>query len=175
VNAWLLLVTTKPPSWADPMVAWVDRVLTVGEPHEGFFYPDPLGFWSEVRRWAVALLQPIEPAWDMTEALSVTTLLHMGDDVARLKTALDLCRPRLVLFLDNPAWEAGGDQLPITNRRGHHIPDPHREGQVYEGFWARGPDGITVGRSPQHPAAFKLYRADDVDGYLRLAPSPRLS
>ena len=50
-NAWLLLVTTKPPQWGDDLVPFPEAPLTLGEPHEGFLYPDPIGFWDEVRRW----------------------------------------------------------------------------------------------------------------------------
>src|SRR5438874_34420 len=41
VNAWLLLFTRKPPSWEDPLLPWTDESPTLGEPHPGFFYPDP--------------------------------------------------------------------------------------------------------------------------------------
>ena len=39
-NAWLLLVTSKPPTWRDPLHPWVGRPLTLGAPHEGFLYPE---------------------------------------------------------------------------------------------------------------------------------------
>lgn len=149
------------------MVRWRDAPLTLGTPHEGFFYPDPLGFWAEVRRWAVALVRRVEPGWDATEALAVTSLLHTGDDPRRLRQALDLHRPRVVLFLDEDAWGASGLVAPSVVR--HSIPDPHRPGQAYEGFWATV-DGRVVGKSPQHPAAHRLYRAADLDAFLAAAP-----
>ena len=52
---------------------WEEHPLTLGEAHEGFFYPDPLGFWAEIRKWTVELLKPHAPDWGVSEALSVTT------------------------------------------------------------------------------------------------------
>jgi hypothetical protein len=149
-------------------VRWRDLPLTLGEPHEGFFYPDPLGFWAEVRRWAVVLLRRAEPAWDTAEALAVTALLHTGDDPGRLRRAVELLRPRVVLFLDEEAWSAAG--LAVTDTVMHSLPDPHRPGQVYEGFWGRDTEGRAVGKSPQHPAAHRLYRAADMDAFLAAVP-----
>jgi hypothetical protein len=157
VNAWLLLVTTKPPSWRDPYVMWRDCPPTLGEPHEGFFYPDPLGFWSELRHWATTAVGVSNPG-----ALSITTVLHGADGV---EWALDLMRPRVVLFLDEPAWQAspfGG----FSRLDAWHIPDPHRPGQFYEGWWMRDGVGRVVGKAPQHPAAHNLYRREDMDGFL---------
>lgn len=167
VNAWLLLVTTNPPAWRDPLVLWRERPPTLGEPHEGFFYPDPLGFWAEVRRWALVLFGLVEPDWGLAESLSLTTLLHTGGDVGRLDWAQALMQPRLVLFLDEPSWQASG----LTVRQHpHYVPDPHRQGQVYEGFWASDGDGLVIGKAPQHPATHRLYRAADMDRFLSLAP-----
>lgn len=147
---------------------WREQPLTVGTPHHGFFYPDPLGFWSEVRRWAVALFASVEPAWRAEDALSITALLHLGIDPSRLARAIEVMRPRLVLFLDEPAWQSSS--LTVERRDVHHIVDPHREGQVYEGFWGVTRDGVVVGKSPQHPAAHKLYRQNEIDTFLRSAP-----
>jgi hypothetical protein len=169
VNAWLLLVTTKPPSWEDDLVLWEERPLTVGEAHEGFFYPDPLGFWAEIRKWTVELLRPHAPDWGVSEALAVTTLVHQADDQSRLQAAIDLCRPQMMLFLDEPSWERSGlsaKQVP------HYINDPHREGQVYEGFWGTGDGGVTIGKTPQHPTMHNLYREEDMLAFLRSAPAP---
>ena len=100
----------------------------------------------------------------MSEALSVTTLLHGP----RLAWAIELMRPRVVLFLDEPAWQGSG--LEVT-QSGHHIPDPHREGQVYEGWWGRTADeSRIVGKTPQHPAMHNLYSRADMDAFLRAAP-----
>jgi hypothetical protein len=141
VNAWLLLVTSKAPAWRDSLVEWVERPPTLGTPHEGFFYPDPLGFWSEIRRWATLLVRLAEPSWSTPDALAVTTLIHVGDRPTRIAKAREIMRPRLVLFLD-----------------------------VYEGFWAVADDGTVIGKAPQHPATHKLYRSEDMDGFLALAP-----
>ena len=167
VNAWLLLVTTKPPAWRDTLVEWVERPPTLGQPHEGFFYPDPLGFWSEVRRWATLLVRLAEPSFGPPEALGVTSLVHVGDKPNRIVRAREIMRPRVVLFLDEPAWTASGLDV---RQRPHYVPDPHREGQVYEGFWAVADDGTVVGKAPQHPATHKLYRAGDMDTFLLSAP-----
>jgi hypothetical protein len=165
-----LLVTTKPPSWRDSLVTWPEAPPTLGEAHEGFFYPDPLGFWAEVRRWVVELFRPRHVTWGAPEALAVTTLLHMGGDPDRFTRALELCRPRMILFLDEPSFEQAG--LPALRREPHFISDPHRKGQVYEGFWAKDADGVVVGKAPQHPATHKLYRERDMLGFLRGALSP---
>lgn len=168
LNAWLLLATTKPPAWEDTFVRWDEQPLAVGTPHHGFFYPDPLGFWTEVRRWTNVLFGRVEPSWTSTEALSLTALLHLGDDTPRLDRALSLMRPRLVLFLDEPAWQS--TTLEVHRRDVHHILDPHRPGQVYEGFWGVSREGIVVGKAPQHPAAHKLYDSDELTEYLLSAP-----
>jgi len=162
-------VTTKPPAWQDDLVLWEEKPLTLGEAHEGFFYPDPLGFWAEIRKWTLELLKPHASEWGVNEALSVTTLLHLGDDAARLHNATELCQPRVILFLDEPSWERSGLQ---ARQVAHHIADPHRAGQVYEGFWGEGAGGITIGKAPQHPTTHNLYREDDMLAFLRSAPAP---
>ena len=167
VNAWLLLVTTNPPAWRDALMQWRELPPTLGEPHEGFFYPDPLGFWAEVRRWAGVLFGMVEPDWGLAESLSLTTLLHTANDPGRLEWARRLMRPRLILFLDEPSWQSADMTL---REHPHHIPDPHRAGKVYEGFWASDGDGVVVGKAPQHPATHRLYRAADMDAFLCRAP-----
>lgn len=164
VNAWLLLVTTKPPTWRDPLIVWPDDPPAIGTAHAGHFYPDPLGFWAEVRRWSLALVRRSWPEAEMADALAVTSLIQ-GTAIEWARTTM---HPRVLLFLDEPAWVESG--LTPTDPHAHGIPDPHRPGQVYEGFWGTLPDGTVVGKAPQHPAAHKLYRAADVDAFLRAAP-----
>ena len=82
---------------------WEERPLTLGQAHEGFFYPDPLGFWAEIRKWTVELLRPHAQDWGVNEALSVTTLVHQADDAARTQKAIDLCRGALGRFQRRPA------------------------------------------------------------------------
>jgi hypothetical protein len=76
----------------------------------------------------------------------------------------------MILFLDEPSLEQA--VLPALRREPHFISDPHRKGQVYEGFWAKDADGVVVGKAPQHPATHKLYRERDMLGFLRGALSP---
>ena len=168
LNAWLLLVTTKPPVWRDPVLTWKDHPLALGEVNESFFYPDPLGFWTEVRKWALELFKLRNPTWSLGESLSLTTLLHVGDDPGRFARAFDALCPRIVLFLDEPSWLASG--LVVTHPVNHYIKDPHRTGQVYEGFWGVLADGVVVGKAPQHPTTHNLYRAEDMVSFLRSAP-----
>ena len=170
VNAWLLLVTTKPPTWRDPLVFWQEQPPVLGRAPEGFWYPDPLGFWAEVRRWALEIFRRHDPGWSLHDALSLSTLLHMGDEPARLHRALELSEPQTILFLDEPSWERSGLEV---RQVAHHITDPHRRGQVYEGFWGHTPDGRVVGKAPQHPTTHNLYRAEDMLGFLRSAPRLR--
>lgn len=170
LNAWLLLVTTKAPVWRDQVLDWKEQPLALGDVNENFFYPDPLGFWTEIRRWTLELFRLRNPTWSLGESLSLTTLLHVGDDPRRLTQALRLFEPRVILFLDEPAWRASGMQ--VTRQVKHYIKDPHRAGQVYEGFWGELDDGTVVGKAPQHPTTHKLYRADDMIGFLRGAPIP---
>jgi hypothetical protein len=170
LNAWLLLVTTKPPVWRDPVLTWQDRPLTLGEVNESFFYPDPLGFWTEIRRWSLELFHLRNPTFALGESLSLTTLLHVGDDSKRLDVALERLAPRVVLFLDEPSWLASG--LVVAKPVKHYIKDPHRSGQVYEGLWGLTADGMVVGKSPQHPTTHKLYNDADMLGFLRSAPIP---
>jgi hypothetical protein len=169
-NAWLLLVTTKPPSWRDPLLPWPEGTLTLGEPHPGFLYPDPIGFWTEVRRWSIELLRVQEPTWSTAECLALTTLVHVGDHAEHLALATTTCRPRITVFLDDPAWQQAALEVAITKLA---IPDPHRAGQTYEGWWGTTIDGAVVGKSPQHPTMHRLYRADDLTRWLRAAPRPR--
>jgi hypothetical protein len=151
-------------------LTWHDRPLALGEANESFFYPDPLGFWSEIRRWAQILFRLRYPTWGLGEALALTTLMHVGEDPSRFSTAFDLFAPRVVVFLDEPSWVASG--LTVKKMVNHYIKDPHRAGQVYEGFWGELDDGVVVGKSPQHPTTHKLYRAEDMAGFLRSAPIP---
>ncbi len=170
LNAWLLFVTTKPPVWRDPVLTWHDRPLALGEANESFFYPDPLGFWSENPPLGpdpvpapVPHLGPgrgAGPHHPDARRRGPVTVQH------RLRPLL----PRVVLFLDEPSWVASG--LEVKKIVNHYIKDPHRAGQVYEGFWGELEDGVVVGKSPQHPTTHKLYRADDMAGFLRSAPLP---
>jgi len=173
LNAWLLLVTTKEPLWRDPMVGWQDHPLALGAPNQGFYYPDPMGFWTEIRRWAVELLRLRQPGWSATEALGVTSLLPTAGHPDRVARAVEAMEPRVVLFLDEPSWADSLALFDVLQLVPHYITDPHRPKQVYEGFWAERPDGLVVGKSPQHPATHNLYRSDDILGYLRSAPVPR--
>ncbi len=52
------------------------------------------------------------------------------------------------------------------------IPDPHRRGQVYEGWWGTTPAGTVVGKAPQHPTMHRLYRAEDLRDWLRPGADP---
>jgi hypothetical protein len=172
INAWLLLVTTKPPTWRDPLVLWREEPPTLGKAHEGFWYPDPLGFFAEIRHWSVQLFDVYVPGWGPHEALSLTALLHVGDDPRRFHEAHELCRPEVTLFLDEPSWILSGLEVRQT---AHFITDPHRPKQVYEGFWGHTNDGRVVGKSPQHPTTHNLYRAKDMSNFLRSAPAPELT
>jgi hypothetical protein len=169
-NAWLLFVTTKPPSWRDALHPWPAGPLTVGEPHDGFLYPDPIGFWSEVRRWSLELFRSVHPDWSTAESLSLTALVHVGEEPAHLTTAIRTCAPRLLVFLDEPAWEGADLDVATTP---FAVPDPHRPGQSYLGWWGTTPDGAVVGKSPQHPTMHRLYGREDLTAWLRAAPRPR--
>jgi hypothetical protein len=167
INAWLLLFTRKPPSWEDQLLPWTEGPPTLGEPHPGFFYPDPMGFWAEVRHWVHELVSLREPGWSLADSLSVAALVHRGEDTERLQRMRDLMQPRVILFLDEPSWSTSG----LTARQvAHHIKDPFRPAQVYEGFWGRTPDGLIVGKAPQHPSMHNLYDTKDMTGFLRSAP-----
>lgn len=169
IGSWLLLVTTKPPHWRDPLLEFPEQPLTAGHPHEGWFYPDPVGFWAEVRRWATLVTQTRVPAWTMTEALAVSAFVHLADEPARLTLARDATRPHVVLFLDEAAVQSSRLEARAVVHRS--VPDPHRDGQAYEGWWGRLDDGTIVGKAPQHPSAHRLYRATDMDGFLRACPA----
>lgn len=169
-NAWLLFVTTKPPGWRDLLIPWPGGPLTLGEPHPGFLYPDPIGFWTEVRRWSIALLRVHEPAWSTAECLALTTLVHVGNHAEHLTLATTTCRPRVTVFLDDPAWQQAALDVATAKLA---IPDPHRAGQTYEGWWGTTAGGAVVGKSPQHPTMHRLYRSDDLARWLRAAPRPR--
>ena len=103
------------PSWRDPLHPWVERPLTIGEPHEGFLYPDPIGFWDEVRRWAVELFRLHQPAWSTSESLSLTTprARRRRPRAARVR-AQRLCQPRMIVFLDEPAWQSAAIDVATT-------------------------------------------------------------
>jgi hypothetical protein len=172
VNAWLLLVTTKPPGWRDPLLEWPEQPLMVGAVHEGFLYPDPVGFWTEVRSWATTVVRTRVSDWTVTEALGVSALVHLGGDpdtaVTRLALARATCRPHVLLFLDEPSWAAAA--LDPVETELHPIPDPHRVGQVYQGLWGRLADGTIVGKAPQHPAMHQLYESAGMGHFLAAVP-----
>jgi hypothetical protein len=127
-----------------------------------------LGFWTEIRRWALELFSLRNPTWGLGESLSLTTLLHVGEDPERFANAFQRLSPRVVLFLDEPSWLSSG--LEVKKVVNHHIVDPHRPGQVYEGFWGELEDGVAVGKAPQHPTTHNLYRREDMVGFLRAVP-----
>jgi hypothetical protein len=139
----------------------------LGEPHHGFFYPDPLGFWAEVRRWIAILVRSADPGLSATDGASVAALVHSGEDPSRVGWLIERCRPVVVLFLDEASRVAAGVEV---GPDAHHIPDPHRPGTSYDGWWSAAPDGSVVGKSPQHPASHNFYRASDMDEFLRAAP-----
>lgn len=168
-NAWLLFVTTKPPTWRDPLLPWPEAPLTLGEPHPGFLYPDPIGFWAEVRRWSIELFRTHQPTWSTAESLALTALVHVGAQPAHLTLATSTCRPRMIVFLDDAAWQSARLDVATTRLA---VPDPHRPGQVYEGWWGTTADGAVVGKSPQHPTMHRLYGAEDLTRWLRAAPRP---
>ncbi len=172
LNAWLLLVSSKEPVWRDPLFQWQDQALALGHPHQGFYYPDPMGFWAEIRKWASELFRLRQPHWSVADALALTALLPAAGQPERVARAVDALEPRLVLFLDEPSWVASQALFDVPQVR-HYITDPHRPKQAYEGFWGERGDGVVVGKSPQHPATHNLYRSDDILGYLRSAPIPR--
>ena len=165
-NAWLLMVTAKPPTWRDPMMTWPDEGPALGRPHPGFFYPDPLGFWTEIRRWVAVLVRTAVPALSTSDALSVAAVIHAGEDADRVRWAVECCAPRIILFLDEASRETAG----VTAGATISIPDPHREGTTYDGWWLRSADGIIWGKAPQHPASHRFYRAQDMDAYLHATP-----
>jgi hypothetical protein len=167
-NAWLLFVTTKPPQWRDPLLEFPEGPLTLGEPHPGFLYPDPIGFWGEVRRWAGALARTRAPGIGTTDAVAVSGLVHVGDQPARVAMAMAVVRAEVVVFLDESAWAAAA--LAPERVQAHHVPDPHRPGQVYQGLWGRLEDGSIVGKAPQHPAMHRLYDHADMDRFLASCP-----
>ncbi len=158
-NAWLLFVTTKTPSWRDPLHPWPAGPLTLGEPHDGFLYPDPIGFWNEVRRWSLELFRLCQPQWSTAESLSLTALVHVGGDRSHLDTAMRTCAPRTVVFLDEPAWQAADLDVATTPRS---VPDPHRPGQFYEGWWGNGGQRVGGGQgaaAPDHASAVRRGRS----------------
>lgn len=169
-NAWLLFVTTKPPQWRDPLLDFPEGPLTFGEPHPGFLYPDPIGFWTEVRRWAAVVVGSLPP----TDAVAVSGLVHVGHETDRLAYAMATLRPHVVVFLDEAAWAAA--ELDVERVEAHHVPDPHRPAQVYQGFWARtaaaddGGPAHVIGKAPQHPAMHRLYDRSDMDRFLASCP-----
>ncbi|HEX9531022.1 MAG TPA: hypothetical protein VF954_07780 [Acidimicrobiales bacterium] len=169
-NAWLVMVTSKEPAWEDPLALWVERPMTLGQPHEGLFYPDRLGFWAEVRRWSAVLVGRADRSrrWDPGDVLSLVAVVHSSSEPSVLGPVLELTRPRVVLFLDEPGWRAGG--LVVDAPVAFSMPDPYRPALSYNGFWGIDPTGRVVGKAPQHPASHKLYDARDMDRFLRAVP-----
>lgn len=171
-NAWLVLLASKPPTGEDPLLPWPEEPLTFGEAHLGFFYPDTLGYLAEVRRWITELVRAAEPGAHTADALAVSALAHVGDDPTVAAAVLAICSPAVVLCLDDGAWRLAG--LTPVRVESHHVPDPHRAGQVYQGLWGRTAEGTVVGKAPQHPAAHHFYRAVDLTDFLCAAPiTPR--
>jgi hypothetical protein len=171
-NAWVVLVTTRSPDWREALTTFPEGAPTLGDPHPGFFYPDPIGFWAEVRKWIGELVGRADASLDLPSALSCGALVHVGEQPARLAATIATCRPCVVLFLDEAAWNASGWDVKAEP---HHVPDPHRDGKVYQGFWGRRDDGLVVGKAPQHPSARRFYAWSDMSGFLRSAPIEALS
>ena len=167
-NAWLVLVGTRAPTWQDPLFEWHDEPPTLGDPHPGLFYPDTMGYWTELRRWIGVVVRAAWPDAHTQEALSAAAVLH-GEEPAATLASMARARPRVIVALDDGAV----DLLPATalGAREHvTIRDPHRPRQSYTGWWATTADGVIVGKSPQHPAAHNFYRRADLDAFLSRAP-----
>ncbi|MGH9069544.1 MAG: hypothetical protein ACRD0J_18920 [Acidimicrobiales bacterium] len=169
-NAWLLLVSTKAPTWSDALVSWQDLPPTLGRPHPGLFHPDRLGFWSEVRKWSIELLAPRVPGRSAADLLALTAVVAVGDDPRRAAAARALTRPGMVLGLDEGAAATAG--LSPRARSAVAVGDPYRTGQRYQGWWGVEADGTVVGKAPQHPAANRLYLTSDLLDFLAAAPVP---
>jgi hypothetical protein len=127
-----------------------------------------LGFWTEVRRWVAILVRAAAPQLSTTDALAVAALIHSAGDLGRVDHTTRLCRPAMILYLDEASRAAAGVEPGIDI---YTIPDPHRPGTVYEGWWSRGRSGVVVGKAPQHPASHNFYRTADMDAFLRAAPT----
>ena len=126
--------------WRDPLVTWQDRPLSLGTPNQGFYYPDPMGFWAEVRKWAVELFRLRHPRWGATEALALTTLLPAASHPDRVARAVDAFEPRLVLFLDEPSWAASrASEAP--SRSPTTSPTPTGPSRSTRGSGPSGPTG----------------------------------
>lgn len=167
-NAWLVLVGTRAPDWQDPLFDWREEPPTLGTPHPGLFYPDRLGFWTEVRRWITVLVRSAWPDALTQEALSAAAVLH-GQEPGAARASIALAQPRVVVALDDAAI----DLLPATrtgDRDELRIRDPHRPRQEYTGWWAVTAGGVVVGKAPQHPAAHNFYKRADLDAFLAAAP-----
>ena len=150
-NAWLLFVTTKPPSWRDPLHPWVERPLTLGEPHEGFLYPDPdrvLGRGPPLGRRAVPA--PRSRRGAPAESLALTTLVHVGERPGAPRTRAQ--RPVRAAHRSCSSTSRPGSPPPSTwPPRPFAVPDPHRAGQVYEGWWGTTADGRGRGQVAAAP------------------------
>ena len=93
----------------------------------------------------------------------------VDNDPSRLGQARAATSPHVVLLQDEPAAEAS--RLEPVDVEKHHIPDPHRDGQVYQGWWGRLGNGTIVGKAPQHPSTHRFYRAPDMDRFLAACPT----
>jgi hypothetical protein len=94
----------------------------------------------------------------------------VGDRPDSLHLAQETCRPRTTIFSDEAAWAAAGLDVAVSPLA---VPDPHRPGVVYEGWWATLDDGTVVGKAPQHPSMHRVYQAADLSAWLRDAPKPQ--
>ena len=146
-------------------MTWPAEGPTLGEPHAGLFYPDPLGFWSEVRRWAVLLMRCAVPGMSTSDALSLLAVVHSDEDPDRVRWVTERCRPAVTLFLD----EASRELAAVPPGETVSIPDPHRTDTTYDGWWAAGAAHV-FGKAPQHPASHRFYRGTDMDRFLSEVP-----
>ena len=169
-NAWLLFVTTKPPSWRDPART---RGRSGRSPSasrtRASSTPTRSGSGTRCGAGPSSCSGSQQP-----------DLEHRREPVAHDPRARRL-RPRPARGRSEPV-PAAHDRVPRRAglavggaRGGHHAvlrARPPPAGRCTRAGGARPPTGAVVGKSPQHPTMHRLYRAEDLTAWLRAAPRP---
>ncbi len=101
-------------------------------------------------------------------SLGVAALANPGLSGQGIGEILKVCQPRVILYLDQESERSSPRKA--TNPTPISIHNPYHLDQSYRGWWSSEPDGVILGKAPQHPAAHRLYSKDSLTTFLAALP-----
>jgi hypothetical protein len=173
VNAWLLLIGPSPGGSppTDPLATAqaIERdsyPAVLGRAHPHFFWPDTAGFFTKTRVWVTECFSRASVTSPEEEALSLAMIVNLLDQPAadsralratlhlgtsRLRAAVRVARPRLVVALTNDVLDAVLAAFPEFTVSPLEVTKVRQYNP--QSFWlTNGETHFAVARSPNHPS-----------------------